>query len=130
MIEGSPRLGLRSTDLHVRSDLARIQDSVFGDHVGQSPKIAHRSDESQRVGAPARGERAKGNALRNRTERRDGRTHSPGVAPGGILGYIGGGGVDIFVPFLNLLHRILVAGDTVHHICNRIFTPGGIVVRC
>jgi hypothetical protein len=62
--------------------------------------------------------RAQVTTLRNQTEIRDEGTHRLGVTLEGIGGYIDGLGLGIFVPFLNLVHCILVTGGSVH-ICSR-----------
>ena len=49
-------------------------------------------------------------------------THSLDVTLQGIVGYIDGLRLSRFTPSLDLVHRILVAGGTIYHICGRIFT--------
>jgi hypothetical protein len=81
-------------------------------------------------GTCAKGKGQKSGAGRPDTKRRDERTHSLDVTLEGIVGYIDGVRLARFVPFLNLVHRIVVAGGTVHHIYSRIVAVREMVVRC
>lgn len=49
-------------------------------------------------------------------------THSLDVTSQGIVRYIDGLRLSRSIPSLNLVHRILVAGGAIYHICSQIFT--------
>ena len=49
-------------------------------------------------------------------------THSLDVTPQGIVGCIDDLRLSMSIPSLDLVHRILVAGGAIYHICGRIFT--------
>ena len=66
----------------------------------------------------------KGNVMRRGSEyRRDKRTHVLDVTFHGVVRYIDrNDSRTSSVPLLDLVHRILVAGGTVYHVCSRVFS--------
>lgn len=65
-----------------------------------------------------------------KAETGDSRTHRIDVTSMGIVGYVNSLPLPGFLSFLDLVHRILVAGGTVYHVCSGVLAGSEMVSRC